>query len=108
MVPEGMNDDVFVILAKIFGAFAHGADGLSVDGKVILQARTDYVPIITTNLERWRRLELPVLESARLMGKLAAHVALGRDGLITLEDYQRARAIIGRLGLCPFFHPKDY
>jgi len=108
MAPEGMSDDVFVILSQIFGAFAHGAGGLSVEGKVILQARSDYTPLITENLKRWRRLELPVIESARLMGRLAGHGALGRDGLISMADYQRAREIIARLGLCPFRHPQDY
>jgi hypothetical protein len=106
MAPEEMNDDVFVILSQIFGAFAHGADGLPVDGKVILQARADYLPIVTRRVKEWHELELGVLAAARLMGKLAGHFALGRDGHIIEEDYVRARGVIGKyLNLCPFRHP---
>ena len=35
----GDADRAFVILSQIFGAFAHGAGGVRVDGQVILQAR---------------------------------------------------------------------
>jgi hypothetical protein len=108
MATEGMSDDVFVILSQIFGAFAHGAEGLSVDREVILQARTDYTPVVTEFAKRWPKVEQGVLKSARLMGRLAAELASGRGGLITRADYQKAREIIIASSICPFRHPKDY
>ena len=101
----GDADRTFVILSQIFGAFAHGAGGLAVDGAVILKARDDYDALITRFADKWSDFELAVLESARAMGRLAAHKALHRDATrITVEDYSDARAIIGRLRICPFRH----
>ena len=96
-------DRAFVILSQIFGAFAHGAGGVRVDGAVILQARDDYNKVVTDNAARWDRVESAVLESARHMGRLAASKAFQRDSpIINIDDYRVARQSIVSFGLCPF------
>ena len=102
--PDGA-DRAFVILSQIFGAFAHGAGGLRVDGKVILQARADYDIVIRRYADEWAKYESAVLEAARNMGRLAAAKALNRDSIgIELVDYQSARRSIAGFGICPFAH----
>jgi hypothetical protein len=103
-----MTEDVFVYLVRIFAAFAQGTGTLPIDRAVIARARNDYSTVVSENVQRWDRVELRVLEAARLMGRLAAHRALGRDGRVLLDDYTTARQTVINSGLCPFSHAPDY
>lgn len=101
------DQKVFVILAQIFGAFVHGADGLYVDDDVFLEATRQYGEQIRRDLEHWPQDGVQVLYVSRAMGRLAAHLALEDDRFtIMLPDYLRARKAVheGRLfhAFCPF------
>jgi len=99
-----LTDEVFVILAQIFGAFGYGAGGLTVEPGVVRLATSDYVRVIRMNANNWATFEVAVLESARLTGRLAAQSALNARRLrINESDYVRAvrRVVLG----CPFRHP---
>jgi hypothetical protein len=98
------TEDSFVILAQIFGAFGFGAGGMLVTPEVVVRAAKDYREVIQLNAKRWNLLELPVLESARMTGRLAAERALREERIrITLNDYERAVKTV--LPMCPFRHP---
>ena len=103
---SALPDDVFVILAEIFGAFGHGAGGLRVEPAVVRRATKDYTDVIQQNASNWDAVEIAVLEAARVTGRLAAHRALN-DGRIriTVADYLAALQIILKVKICPFFHP---
>jgi hypothetical protein len=103
-----LPDAIFTVLVQIYGAFAQGAGHLSVDDGVILQAREDYVPLITRDLERWGADGARTLATTRAMGQLAAHKAL-KDGevIIRRRHYRAAQRDIHRMGgICPFVHPR--
>jgi hypothetical protein len=102
-----MTDEVFTILAQIFGAFAQGADGMFIDPGVVLQARDDYAESIGSRTDRWFDEGPLILSLTRAMGKLSAHVALSAGHTtIGVEHYQQARHLIHlNARACPFFHP---
>lgn len=90
--PGTMADDVFVILAQIFGAFAQGSDGLYIDPKVILAARDDYAPAIEKRKHLWPAEAAQILRLTKAMARLAAHLALaGGEVTITVAHYTTAR-----------------
>ena len=105
---SAMSDEVFTVLAQIYGAFAQGAGHLFFDDGVILAAREDYVPFITRDLARWPTDGPLVLSLTRAMGQFAAHIALG-EGRITIgvDDYResRRRMLVVR-PFCPFHHDR--
>jgi hypothetical protein len=105
-LPVELSDDGFVILARIFGAFAQGVDGLYIDPEVILAARKDYSGPIERDKERWSTNEAGTLLLTRAMGKLAAHIAMA-DGKVSVqvEHYRAARRAVHPIGIC-FFHAK--
>ncbi len=102
-LPVELSDDGFVILARIFGAFAQGVDGLYIDPEVILAARKDYVGPIERDKGRWATDEARTLVLTRAMGKIAAHFAMA-DGKVTveLEHYHLARRAVHAIAICPF------
>ena len=103
-----LSDAVFTILVQIYGAFAQGAGHLYVDDEVILQARKDYVPVITRDLERWGVDGPRTLATSRAMGQLAAHKAM-KDGevIIRRRHYRAAQKDIHRMGgICLFAHTR--
>ena len=102
-----LSDDGFVILSQIFCAFGQGADGLTIDGSAILEARRDYTAPIEGNKGQWSTMAPLVLSLSRAMGKMAAQMALG-EGKITIDasHYRSARGAIHATAFCPFFHGK--
>jgi hypothetical protein len=98
------SDDAFIILAQIFGAFGHGAGGLTVEKAVVRRASKDYTKVIQVNARKWEALETSVLEAARMTGRLAAHRALNGGRIrINVPDYLAARRTV--VLFCPFMHP---
>ena len=91
------------ILTQLFIAFGQGAGTMPVAAQVIAAATEDYLAAIHENVAGWRSIELQALESARGLGRLAAHLALqdGRDVVMT-EHYQGARNGIRPRIDCPF------
>jgi hypothetical protein len=102
-----LSDEGFIILTQIFAAFAHGAGGLLINGDAILAARADYSGNVEARKEQWPTEAPVVLGLAYRMGRMAAHIALGRGStVIDKTDYveSRQKTRSSDHHFCPFPH----
>ncbi len=105
--PPPLSDEGFIILTQIFAAFAHGAGGLLINGDAILAARADYSGNVEARKEQWPTEAPVVLGLAYRMGRMAAHIALGRGStVIDKTDYveSRQKTRSSDHHFCPFPH----